>query len=163
MDRRHERRGLYGDGLSGQRTAGVGQAIPESLPRIHGGLRRPEASPLLRSLPGSRPGESRSACFAQVRGQRVSSPADDFVRYLPLGRTILYRNPNTLARHHARGIRHREIDRLGTLLEQTGAIRLRSDVERKRLFGLSPLDQSSGEIKAVVYGRETRERPMNAC
>jgi predicted kinase len=31
-------------------------------------------------------------------------------------------------------------------------------VERKRLFGLSPLDQSSGELKPAVYGRETTRK-----
>ena len=45
-----------------------------------------------------------------------------------------------------------------TLLEHMGAIRLRSDVERKRLFGLWPLAQSPGEVKPAVYGMETTRK-----
>jgi aminoglycoside phosphotransferase family enzyme/predicted kinase len=40
------------------------------------------------------------------------------------------------------------------LLEQTQAIRLRSDVERKRLFGLRPLDDSG----AAIYGHDAAQR-----
>ena len=37
------------------------------------------------------------------------------------------------------------------LLETAGAIRIRSDVERKRLFGLSPLQASSEHVNAGIY------------
>lgn len=37
------------------------------------------------------------------------------------------------------------------LLEATGAIRLRSDVERKRLHGLAPLDASAAHIAGGIY------------
>ena len=43
------------------------------------------------------------------------------------------------------------------LLERSGAIRLRSDVERKRLFGLAPLDSSAGRAPAM-YGPEAGQR-----
>ncbi|RMG34652.1 MAG: aminoglycoside phosphotransferase [Gammaproteobacteria bacterium] len=43
------------------------------------------------------------------------------------------------------------------LLEDLGAIRLRSDVERKRLFGLGPLDRSE-QIPGGIYSAEASER-----
>ena len=95
--------------------------------------------------------------FAQVRGQRISSHADDFIRYLSAAQSLAEAQTPWLVIMHG-------VTRTGkstvseTLLEQTGAIRLRSDVERKRLFGLSPSDRSSGEIKDAVYGTETTRK-----
>ena len=40
------------------------------------------------------------------------------------------------------------------LLEERGMIRLRSDVERKRIFGLSALEKSSSGIEAGLYSSE---------
>ncbi|MEJ2553174.1 MAG: AAA family ATPase [Gammaproteobacteria bacterium] len=49
-----------------------------------------------------------------------------------------------------------------TLLESSGAVRIRSDVERKRLFGLSPEARSGSGVAADLYsadaGRRTYER-----
>lgn len=39
-----------------------------------------------------------------------------------------------------------------SLVELCGAIRLRADVERKRLFGLPPLARSSAALKPALYG-----------
>ena len=95
--------------------------------------------------------------FTQVRGQRISSHADDFVRYLSAAQSLTEAQAPWLVIMHG-------VTRSGkstvseTLLEQTGAIRLRSDVERKRLFGLSPSDRSCGEIKNAVYGTETTRK-----
>ncbi len=44
------------------------------------------------------------------------------------------------------------------LLERAGAIRLRSDVERKRLFGLGALDRTAALAATEVYGPETTRR-----
>jgi uncharacterized protein len=43
------------------------------------------------------------------------------------------------------------------LLEATGAIRLRSDVERKRLFGLAPLEHSTGR-RLDLYAADVTQR-----
>ena len=40
------------------------------------------------------------------------------------------------------------------LLQSLGLIRLRSDVERKRLFGLGPLDESESALDAGIYTEE---------
>jgi hypothetical protein len=44
------------------------------------------------------------------------------------------------------------------LLQAMGAIRLRSDVERKRIFGLAPTDHSSSGLGEGLYSREATER-----
>ena len=44
------------------------------------------------------------------------------------------------------------------LLEAAGAIRIRSDVERKRLFGLSPLQASGEHARATTYGFAATEK-----
>ncbi len=95
--------------------------------------------------------------FAQVRGERSSSHAEDCLRYLSAAQSLTHAHAPWLVIMHG-------VTRTGkstvseTLLEQTGAIRLRSDVERKRLFGLSPSDRSSGAIKDAVYGTETTRK-----
>ncbi len=44
------------------------------------------------------------------------------------------------------------------LLEAWGAVRVRSDVERKRLFGLSPLQPSRSGVGTGLYTREASQR-----
>jgi len=44
------------------------------------------------------------------------------------------------------------------LVEATGAIRLRSDVERKRLCGLAPLERSTGRSALTLYAPEVTQR-----
>jgi uncharacterized protein len=44
-----------------------------------------------------------------------------------------------------------------TLLEQCGAIRIRADVQRKRLFGLPALARSEPALKARLYSNEATE------
>ena len=95
--------------------------------------------------------------FAQVHRQLVSSHVDDFVRYLSAARSLAESKTSWLIiMHGVSGTGKSTVSE--TLLEHTGAIRLRSDVERKRLFELSPSDQSSGELKPAVYGRETTRK-----
>lgn len=95
--------------------------------------------------------------FAHVRGQRISSHADDFIRYLSAAQSLTEAQaPWLVIMHGVTGTGKSSVSE--TLLEQTGAIRLRSDVERKRLFGLSLSDRSSGKIKGAVYGAETTRK-----
>ena len=44
-----------------------------------------------------------------------------------------------------------------SLTETVGAIRVRSDVERKRLFGVAPLQSSRDRAAGAVYGAEAGE------
>ena len=49
----------------------------------------------------------------------------------------------------------------GKLVETSGAIRIRSDVERKRLFGLAPEERSRPEDVETLYARETSARTFD--
>jgi len=44
-----------------------------------------------------------------------------------------------------------------SLAETVGAVRVRSDVERKRLFGLAPLESSSDRVRGGIYGTAATE------
>jgi len=44
------------------------------------------------------------------------------------------------------------------LVDATGAIRIRSDVERKRLFGLAPLERSTGRGELNLYAPDVTQR-----
>ena len=48
------------------------------------------------------------------------------------------------------------------LLEHVGAVRIRSDVERKRLFGLQPLERSSANQANGIYTPEATRRTFDA-
>jgi predicted kinase len=50
----------------------------------------------------------------------------------------------------------------GALLAHCGAIRLRSDVERKRLFGLQPLERSAALGEDQVYSQEATRKTFDA-
>ena len=93
-----------------------------------------------------------------LRRDLGSSPhVDDFVRYLSVARTLTaFKAPWLVIMHGVSGTGKSTVS--VTLLEHAGAIRLRSDVERKRLFGLSPLDQSTGELKPVLYGMDATRK-----
>ena len=49
----------------------------------------------------------------------------------------------------------------GELLEQLDALRLRSDIERKRLFGLEPLDRSHSQTGAGLYTAGATEKTFD--
>jgi aminoglycoside phosphotransferase family enzyme/gluconate kinase len=44
------------------------------------------------------------------------------------------------------------------LVDMLGLIRIRSDTERKRLFGIDPEERASGEIESGIYSREYSEK-----
>ena len=54
------------------------------------------------------------------------------------------------------GVSGRTVELALQLLERTGAVRLRSDVERKRLFGLGALDRSAAHSLDVYTAEATR-------
>jgi predicted kinase len=64
--------------------------------------------------------------------------------------------PSLLIAHGLSGSGKTHVSQL--LLEAAPLIRLRSDVERKRLFGLSPLDTSGSERDAGIYSKEANAR-----
>lgn len=93
---------------------------------------------------------------ARRRDLEGSSHVHDFGRYLSTAQSLTEsKAPWLVIMHGVSGTGKSTVSE--TLLEQTGAIRLRSDVERKRLYGLSPLDQSSGDLKPGMYGKEATQ------
>ena len=90
------------------------------------------------------------AVLAQAQGvaATTSGAAGDYLRLA--GELASARDPRLAITHGLPGAGKTVAS--GRLLEAAGAIRIRSDVERKRLFGLSAL-QSSGEgASAGIYG-----------
>lgn len=78
---------------------------------------------------------------------------DDVLRYLSTAqRCAQAKRPWLVIMHGVSGSGKSTVAE--TLLESAGAIRLRSDVERKRLFGLSPSEQSAAALKPDMYGTE---------
>lgn len=78
-------------------------------------------------------------------------------RYLALARSLTRpRRPRLLITHGLPGSGKSWLSQ--ALLERRGAIRLRSDVERKRLYGLGPLESSSARVAEGIYGPEATQR-----
>jgi aminoglycoside phosphotransferase family enzyme/predicted kinase len=101
---------------------------------------------------------------AQVRAlvSRLRAPtsaaepsADD---YLALARQVAREplRPRLLVTHGLSGSGKTQLSQ--RLLEITGAIRVRSDVERKRLFGIGALDASRQRVPDGIYGAEATKR-----
>ncbi len=77
-------------------------------------------------------------------------------RYITLAQTLAHpAPPNLIIMHGLSGSGKSTISQV--LLENMGAIRLRSDVERKRMCGLSPDASSTQDAKAELYGADTTE------
>ncbi|WP_428423309.1 AAA family ATPase [Methylibium sp.] len=81
-------------------------------------------------------------------------PAPD---YFALARRLAtQRDPRLLVTHGLPGSGKSFLSQ--RLLERVGAIRVRADVERKRLFGLAPLESSRGRAARYVYGEAATAR-----
>jgi aminoglycoside phosphotransferase family enzyme/predicted kinase len=79
-------------------------------------------------------------------------------RYLALARQLAFAPPpaQLLATHGLSGSGKSFVTQ--GLLEALAAVRLRSDVERKRLFGLTALQRSAGRVPGGIYGSEATQR-----
>lgn len=86
-------------------------------------------------------------------GVAVATPGPDYLR---VAQEIANgADPRLLVTHGLSGSGKSFLS--GRLLERVGAIRLRSDVERKRLFGLGALERSVALAEGEIYGpRATR-------
>ena len=80
----------------------------------------------------------------------------EFHRYTSIAQTLVQPTiPGLIIMHGLSGSGKTTISQ--AILESTGAIRLRSDVERKRMFGLCPRDQSTKKIKEEMYSENTSD------
>jgi predicted kinase len=111
--------------------------------------RRASGAALLPRLAGARPrpGE-RARRSARHRGaERLRR------RRLPARRRRDRGRHRCAPRDHARAAGIGQELRLERLLQEAGALRVRSDVERKRLFGLAPLQSSRDLVPERIYGQ----------
>lgn len=96
------------------------------------------------------------AKVAAIRAHQVGGDYGESLAYLHLARKLSSKpHPALILMHGVSGSGKTVISQ--HLLEGLGAIRLRADVERKRLYGLAPLDSSEG-IPGGIYTREAGER-----
>jgi hypothetical protein len=109
----------------------------------------------------------RAVVRAKIAAVRASQLADDEARrldalseldeYVELARRLTSRHPPVLAlMHGVSGSGKSTVAQL--LLESLGAVRLRSDVERKRLHGLDPAAKTDSAVGGGIYTAEAGER-----
>lgn len=85
-----------------------------------------------------------------------AAPSAD--HYLALARRLAFAplGPRLLVTHGLSGSGKTVLTQ--KLLEHSGALRLRSDVERKRLFGLGALEASAAHVPGGIYGADATQR-----
>ena len=95
------------------------------------------------------------ALVGRIEQAATRPSADD---YLALARHLAFEppRPRLLITHGLSGSGKTHLTQ--GLLEHSGALRLRSDVERKRLFGLAPLEASAPRVAQGIYGAEATRR-----
>ena len=95
------------------------------------------------------------ALVGRIEATASRPSADD---YLALARQLAFEppRPRLLLTHGLSGSGKTQLTQ--GLLEHSGALRLRSDVERKRLFGLAALDASAPRVPLGIYGAEATRR-----
>ncbi len=104
------------------------------------------------------------AKVARIRLRQAGLPADErsrasseLAKYLQLAERSLERRPQFLAITHGLS-GSGKTQGTQAILEQSGAIRVRSDVERKRLAGLNPLASTGSQLASGLYAPEFSRR-----
>lgn len=94
---------------------------------------------------------------AHQRGTRIKKELKSCLGYLRLAHSCLTkRRPALVITHGLPGCGKSTVAQIA--LERLGAIRIRSDVERKRLFGLTPLANSKTQTGTDIYSEEATQR-----
>jgi predicted kinase len=98
------------------------------------------------------------ALVARLRPPPARGQADATPDYLSLARRIADApaDARLLITHGVAGSGKSWVTQ--RLLEHVGAVRLRSDVERKRLHGLAPLERSAPFVPGGIYGEDATRR-----
>ncbi len=100
------------------------------------------------------------AKVAAIQASQASTNFNECLTYLALADRLAHaRRPALVLMHGVSGAGKTWLSQ--HLLEQLGAIRLRSDVTRKRLFGLQPLQDSSA-IPGGIYTPDASARTLAA-
>jgi hypothetical protein len=98
-----------------------------------------------------------AAIRAGQRGARMKKELKSCRSYLRLAQSCLTRRcPAIIITHGLPGCGKSTFAQLA--LERLGAIRIRSDVERKRMFGLAPLADSKAQIDVDIYSADATWR-----
>jgi aminoglycoside phosphotransferase family enzyme/predicted kinase len=98
-----------------------------------------------------------AAIRASQRGTRMKRELKSCLGYLRLAHGCLTRRrPAVIITQGLPGCGKSTFSQIA--LERLGAIRVRSDVERKRLFGLAPLADSKAQTDADIYSKEATRR-----
>lgn len=85
-----------------------------------------------------------------------ASLEEEYHRYITVAQTLTHPDPPSLIiMHGLSGSGKSTFSQV--LLESMGAIRLRSDIERKRMFGISLDEHSTESFKSKLYGPDTTE------
>ncbi|WP_026602549.1 bifunctional aminoglycoside phosphotransferase/ATP-binding protein [Methylomonas sp. 11b] len=104
----------------------------------------------------------RAAVRAKIAGYRFAQTAEGSARqacltYLDLaGSSLCPRKPALILTHGLPGCGKSAVSQI--LLEKHQLIRLRSDVERKRLFGLNALQKSGSAINSGIYDPQASQK-----
>ena len=123
----------------------------------HGGLRVLRYHSLYRALVRAKITELRMAQLGHpARAAERTDASNTPGRYLDVALACSRQRPPTLMLTHGFSGSGKTQATQG-LLERSGAIRIRADVERKRLFGLPALARSGSALKAQLYSAATTE------
>jgi aminoglycoside phosphotransferase family enzyme/predicted kinase len=100
------------------------------------------------AIRASQPGQTRQACKTAMKDCRS---------YLALAAQLL-KHPRAalIITHGLPGSGKTTFAQI--TLERLGAIRIRSDIERKRLFGLNPMDDSRSQPGGGIYSKDATQR-----
>ncbi len=98
------------------------------------------------------------AMVARIEAAQGAAAGSAAEHYLALARRVAFQPapPRLLVTHGLSGSGKTFVTQ--GLLELTGAVRLRSDVERKRLHGLSALQASGAHVAGGIYGQDANTR-----
>jgi aminoglycoside phosphotransferase family enzyme/predicted kinase len=123
----------------------------------HGGLRLLRYHSVYRALVRAKIAALRKAQLGDAGRAAAGVDAHDVPdRYIEVAMACSRQEPPTLILTHGCSGSGKSLA-TQTLLERCGAIRIRADVERKRLFGLPPLARSSPAKKAELYSAAATE------
>ena len=152
VDRCHQRDRLLHDGSGRPRTSRPGPPFFERVPRMVGRLRGARRLSAVLHLSGPRSGQG-SPTAAQARRtlrRRERAARAELSNYLHLAEKSTVKHDPFLAITHGLSGSGKTFGSQ-VVVEQIGAIRLRSDIERKRLAGLGPLDETLSGVGSGLY------------
>ena len=110
--------------------------------RVHRALVRAKVAALRAAQLGATPAQAESAAASQARQHYLQAAL----------RSSRHAAPVLMLTHGLSGSGKTTLTQ--DLLELSGAVRFRADVERKRLFGLAALERSDAALKAQLYSRD---------